>query len=92
MSQTKGEQAFNVDNCMELAVPLLVCPVSLTTLIALGWRCYRERRLLQALPLLATQLNSTLIWACLAAYEIGHFNYNINGTQIQKSGFLSLSN
>jgi hypothetical protein len=75
---------------MELALPLLVVPVSLTTLIALGWRCYRERRLLQALPLLATQLNSAFIWACLAAYQVGYFNFPINGTRIQNDGLTSL--
>ncbi len=77
---------------MGLTVPLLVVPVSLTTLIALWWRCYRERRLLQALPLLATQLNSAFIWACLAALHVGHFNVNINGTQIQNDGYNSLRN
>ncbi len=77
---------------MELAVPLLVVPVSLTTLIALGWRCYRELRLLQALPLLATQLNSAFIWVCLAAKQVGYFNLSINGTQIQKDGYYSLHN
>ncbi len=77
---------------MKFSVPLLVVPVSLTTLIALGWRCYRERRLLQALPLLATQFNSAFIWACLAAYQVGYFNTEINGTQIQNDGRNSLHN
>ncbi len=77
---------------MQFAVPLLVVPVSLTTLIALGWRCYRERRLLQALPLLATQLNSVFIWTCLTAYQVGYFNHHINGTQIQNDGYYSLRN
>ncbi len=77
---------------MEFAVSMLMVPVSLTTLIALGWRCYRERRLLQALPLLATQLNSAFIWACLAADQVGHFNHSINGTQIQNDDKLSLRN
>jgi hypothetical protein len=69
---------------------MLVVPVSLTTLISLSWRCYSEGRLLQALPLLATQLISTLIWACLAAYQVGVFNHQINGTQIQKAEQKSL--
>jgi hypothetical protein len=75
---------------MEFAVSMLVVPVSLTTLIALGWRCYRERRLLQALPLLATQLNSAFIWASAAAYQVGYFNILINGTQIQRGDVFSL--
>jgi hypothetical protein len=69
---------------------MLVWPVSFTTLINLSWRCYCEGRFLQALPLLATQLNSTLIWASVAAFEIGAFNYNINGTSIQNDGANSL--
>jgi hypothetical protein len=71
---------------------MLVWPVSLTTLIVLGWKCYRERRFQQALPLLATQLNSALIWACLAAYQVGNFNIRINGTQIQNDSYSSLRN
>ncbi len=59
-------------------------------MITLSWRCYKERRLLQALPLLATQLNGTVIWACLATYQVGQFYYHINGTHIQKDAFSSL--
>jgi hypothetical protein len=71
-------------------VSWLVWPVTFTTLIALGWKCYQERRLLQALPLLATQLNSAFIWACLAAYQVGVFNFDINDTDLQNDGTLSL--
>ena len=80
MSKSESDVANNTMNCIALAVSLLVIPVSLATLITLSCRCYRERRLREALPLLATQLNSTVIWACLAAYEVGQFNYQINGT------------
>ena len=71
---------------------MLVWPISFTTLVALGWRCYLDRRLLQALPLLATQLISTLVWASLAAYEVGLFNSAINGTQILNGSSQSLKN
>jgi hypothetical protein len=55
-------------NCTEFITSLLVFPVSIATLVTLGIRCYKEERLLEALPLLATQLNSALIWGCMAAY------------------------
>ncbi len=93
MNLIQYPQALIVLNSMEFAVPLQVVPVSLTTLVALGWRCYREGRLLQALPLLATQLNSAFIWACLAANQIGYLNHSINGTRIiQKDSYSSLRN
>ena len=75
-----------------LAVSLLVWPVPLVTLVALGIRCYREQRLRESVPLLATQLNSAIIWGCLAAIEVGYFNYKINGVPILKGDFLSLRN
>ena len=72
--------ANNVLNCIEFAVSLLVFPVPLTTLTVLGIRCYKEGRFLAALPLLATQFNSALIWGCLAIFEVDVFNYRINQT------------
>jgi hypothetical protein len=71
---------------------MLVWPISFTSLVALGWRCYLDRRLLQALPLLASQLISALVWASLAAYEVGLFNNRINGTQILNGSSQSLKN
>ena len=64
----------------------------LVTLVALGIRCYREERLRESLPLLATQLNSAIIWGCSAAYQVGYFNYKINSTQILKGDRSSLRN
>ena len=64
-------QAFNVLNSEEFTVSLLVWPVPLVTLIALGIRCYREERLREALPLLVAQLNSAITWGCLAAAQVG---------------------
>ena len=83
---------MNVLASVQLAVPLLVFPVALVTLVALGIRCYREQRLRESLPLLATQLNSAIIWGCLAAAQVGYFNLQINGTQILKGYSLSLRN
>jgi len=40
--------------------------------------------------LLATQLNSALIWGCYAAFQVGVFNYEINRTQIMKGKSYSL--
>ena len=76
--------------CMEFVVPWLVWPVSLTTFVAKGWRSYRQKTLLQTLPLIATQLNSTIIWACLAAEQVGYSNFEINGTRIEHDDFRSL--
>ena len=92
MSTIQAQHAFDVLHCLSLAVSLLVVPVTFTTLVTLSWRCYRERRFLQALPLLATMLNSALIWACLSTYMVGHFSNTINGTQILKDGSNSLPN
>ena len=83
---------MNVFVSEALAVSLLVVPVSLTTLVALGIRSYREERLRESLPLLATQLNSVIIWGCLAAAQVEAFTYFINGTQILKGDPLSLRN
>jgi hypothetical protein len=82
----------NVLNSELFAVSLLVWPVPLVTLVALGIRCYREERLRESLPLLATQLNSAIIWGCLAAEQVGYFNFEINGTNILKGDHFSLRN
>ncbi len=88
----KEYQAFNVLNSEEFTVSLLVFPVPLVTLVALGIRCYREERLRESLPLLATQLNSAIIWGCLAAEQVGVFTVSIEGTQILKGDLYSLRN
>ena len=89
---SKYEQAENLVNSEALAISLLVFPVSLTTLVALGIRCYREKRLRESLPLLATQLNSAIIWGSSAAGQVGYFYYGITGTQILKGDPYSLRN
>ena len=90
MSEHKN--ARNVLDSEELAVSLLVWPVSLITLVALGIRCYREERLRESLPLLATQINSAIIWGCLAAGQVGLFTNKINGIHILKGDTFSLRN
>jgi uncharacterized membrane protein YozB (DUF420 family) len=77
---------------MVFAVPWLVWPVPLTTLVVLGYRCYRDKRLLEALPLLATQFNSALMWSFLAVYSVGVFNFIIDGNTILKGDIFSLRN
>ena len=86
------ETALQRFSCLTTAMSWLVWPVSLTTLMVNGWRCYKERRLLQVLPLLATQLNSALNWSCVSAYSIGTFAYYINGTVLLKGDHYSLRN
>ena len=44
------------------------------------------------LPLLATQLNSTLIWLCQAIYSVGAFNHYINDTQFLRGDQTSFRN
>ena len=84
--------SFNVLESERLAISLVVWPVPLVTLVTLGIRCYREERLRDSLPLLATQLNSAIIWGCFAAGQVGAFNLFINGTPILKGYYLSLRN
>jgi hypothetical protein len=59
-------------------------PISLTTLMVLGVRSCKQKRFKPAIPLLATQLSSALIWGCLAAFEVGKFNFFINGNNIRR--------
>ena len=87
---TPYTQSAIVLNCVQFAVSLFVLPVPLTTLVVLGWKCYREKRLLDALPLLVTQFLSALTWSCLAAYEVGFFISQINGTRKDKCKGVSL--
>ena len=89
---SESVQAKNVQYSEQLAVSLLVFPVPLITLFALGIRCYRDKRLRESIPLLATQLNSAIIWGCSAAVSVGYFNYEINGTLILKGDPFSLRN
>ena len=86
-------KAFDVCECLQFAVALVVWPVSLTTLCVIGYRCFREKRFIDALPLLATQFNSALIWTSQAAYFVGFFNHKINNeATILKGDFHSLRN
>ena len=40
--------------------------------------------------MLVTQLNSALIWGCLAVNQVGAFNLEINGTQLMNGDYYSL--
>ena len=90
MNNSTEKTAFDVMNSIPFAISWLVWPVSFSTFTVLGWRCYKERKFIEALPLLASQFLSALIWACVAAEQIGFFNYKINGTQIQNDKMLGL--
>ena len=68
--------------CMGLTVPLLVFPTSFFSTFLLSWRSYKQKRLIETLPLLFSQFNSCLIWGSLAAIKIGQFNYGINGNEL----------
>ena len=87
------EKAFIISECLQFAVSLLVWPVSVTTLCVIGYRCVREKRFIDALPLLATQFNSALIWACTSAFFVGFFNHKIDkDATILKGDSTSLRN
>ena len=87
----KEEKAVGNSNLMQFAVSWLVWPVALASLVTLSYRCYKERKFLDALPLLATQLNSTFIWSCLAAYQVGYYNHFTNGTYLLRASYDSLN-
>lgn len=46
--------AGNVTRCMEFAMPWLVVPPALASLCALSIKAYKEKQLVQSLPLLAS--------------------------------------
>ena len=64
---------------MQFTMSLLVWPSSLASLFVLSWKAYKEKQLVQSLPLLLSQLNTAFIWMCLASYQIGAFTKGING-------------
>jgi hypothetical protein len=64
MSDSLEARALNVLECISFAISWIVWPISLTTLVFLGFRCYKEKKLIEALPLLMTQFNSALVWGC----------------------------
>jgi len=66
MKSISEDFAHYVEECLTLIVSLLIWPVPLVTFIVLGHRCYKNKIFLDALPLLATQLISALIWVCSA--------------------------
>jgi hypothetical protein len=74
------------------ALSWILWPIPLATLVVLGARCIREKRVIEALPLLATQLNSALIWGCFAARQVGVFNDLINDVPILNGDLISLRN
>ena len=86
MSSVAETKAFDVWYCVELSVSWVVWPVALATLIVLGHRCYKnkENNFIESLPLLATQLNSVVIWSFLAASQVGAFNFYVNQTEFIK--------
>jgi hypothetical protein len=92
MSSAQAIAALNMNEAIRFFVSWLVWPVALSTLVVLGYRCIREKRFLDALPLLATQLNSAFIFACIAAHQVGYYNHKINGSQFIKGDYYDLHN
>ena len=88
----KAEKTTNVTDCLEFSISWFILPIALTTLIILTYRCLVEKWFFDALPLLVTQLNSVLIWGCLAAYQVGHINSSINENQSLSGNHSSFHN
>ena len=82
MSTAAINLAYNIASCMSFAISMLVWPSSFVSLFALGWRAYREKQLIQSLPLLLSQLNTAFIWMCYACDIVGWFYYEITGEHL----------
>ena len=90
MSETQFDLIGEICLFMQFYVAWLNWPVSLITLIVIGHRCYQKNIFQEALPLLASQLNSAIIWGCMATYQIGFFYHDTTGNQIMKGKPLGL--
>jgi hypothetical protein len=82
MSTPLTGKAHFANYCMQFTISLLVFPTSFFSTFLLSWKSYKQKKLLETLPLLLSQFNSCLIWGSLGAVTIGKFNYGINGTQL----------
>lgn len=82
MAESSLIKAMNVDYSMDFVLSMLVWPASLMTFVTLGIKSYRKRQLLDALPLLLSQLNASFIWGCLACSVVGYYNWEINDRRI----------
>ncbi len=54
MGLEEERKSINVLSCVEFVVPWLVWPVALATLLVLGFKWYRGKKFIEALPLLMT--------------------------------------
>ena len=79
--------ALRVYNCIAFVVSWIVWPISLASFIVLGYRCFKKGNLRDALPLISTQLLSTIIWIFLATDQVGYFNEMTNGNRFLKGDF-----
>ena len=68
MTQLEEKILEDTSSDMYFVISWLVWPVALTSLVTLGYRCFKQKIILDALPLLATQFNAALFWGCLAAH------------------------
>ena len=57
----------------EFVFSLIVLPIAFFSLIVLGFRSFRQKSLVDALPLLASQANTLFIYSCLCCSLVGHY-------------------
>lgn len=72
-------QALNKLSSIQLFTALFVFPVCLTSLIMLTHKSYKQKQLLDSLPLLCCALNSSFIWMSMSVYSASQFYYFITG-------------
>lgn len=49
---------------LELTLSWFFWPIPLASMVIFGFKCFKEKKFLDALPLLASQAVSFLIWGC----------------------------
>ena len=83
------EQAKLAENSIAFVFSLLTWPAAIATLVVIGVRSAKRKQFIDALPLLATQLNTAFTQMSVAIYEVGVFNYGITETSLLKGGYFS---
>ena len=74
---------------MAFVFSLLTWPAAIATLVVVGVRSAKRKQFIDALPLLATQLNTAFTQMSVAIYEVGVFNYAITETSLLNGGYFS---
>ena len=73
--------AYQVVSCTDFVISLLISPIAFTSLVFGAYRGFKTKQLIQTLPLLAIQFNTTFIWSCMLIERVRYFVLEINGQQ-----------